>query len=475
MADINIATDKADYQPGEVVYITVSDIKPGGTAYFTLAHLTDAGADGVSGTKDDVVAYDLTGTGSWTVVDGGAGDLDGLANGVIVTSWQVNDDAANEQFYLSAERVLPNGKLGEPAITSFTDVPQPSQRGSIAWEKRDETGALQGGAAFEISPDPSDGVGVMTVVDNGANDADPDAGQILVQNVLPGTYTITETVAPAGYALDDDPTRVVTVSSGEAEVVGTQGTDNTGNTDESDFHNIRLPPDLGSIAWEKRDETGALQGGAEFEISPDPSDGAGVMTVVDNGANDADPDAGQILVQNVLPGTYTITETVAPAGYAVDDDPTRVVTVSSGEAEVVGTQGTDNTGNTDESDFHNIPCDNFPAVASTSHITLYFADDEVTDDIRPQPNGDGLFTVKIDDVPASAPDDLDEWLDDVLNFLIAQGDIASDTELLGVAIKGGKFEVFYADDCEPTPETPPSGTFVQGPGVDLTYDYDLIF
>jgi hypothetical protein len=110
----------------------------------------------------------------------------------------------------------------------------------------------------------------MTVVDNGANDADPDAGQILVQNVLPGTYTITETVAPAGYAVDDDPTRVVTVSSGEAEVVGNQGTDDAGDTDDSDFHNIPIPPQPGNGAtpgfWKRHvdivnEELGEYQAG----------------------------------------------------------------------------------------------------------------------------------------------------------------------------------------------------------------------
>ena len=100
------------------------------------------------------------------------------------------------------------------------------------------------GATFEISLDPKDGVGVLTVVDNGANDADPTGGKILVTDALLGTYTVTETIAPAGYALDDDPTRVVTVSSSElTAVIGTQGSDDAGNTDESDFHNR-----LGSIA-----------------------------------------------------------------------------------------------------------------------------------------------------------------------------------------------------------------------------------
>src|SRR4029079_8707225 len=173
-------------------------------------------------------------------------------------------------------------------------------------------------------------------------------GQIQVNNVRLGTYTVTETVEPTGYALDTDPTRVVTVgdpaSGGELNpVIGSQGTNDTGTTDESDFHN-----QLGSIAWEKRDGARNLLGGATFVISPDPTDGVGTMTVVDGGANDADTDAGQIQVNNVRLGTYTVTETVAPTGYALDSDATRVVTVgdpaSGGELNpVIGSQGTNDT------------------------------------------------------------------------------------------------------------------------------------
>ena len=165
-------------------------------------------------------------------------------------------------------------------------------------------------------------------MDGGANDADGLANGILqVNNVLAGSYTITETVAPAGYAIDDDATRSITVAAGETAVIGVQGVNDAGDTDESDFHNR-----LGSIAWEKRatDANPVLLAGATFEISPNPLTGVGTLIVVDGGANDADGLAnGQLLVNNVLLGTYTITETVAPAGYAIDDDATRSVTVSS--------------------------------------------------------------------------------------------------------------------------------------------------
>jgi hypothetical protein len=282
--------------------------------------------------------------------------------------------------FLSANCTKP-GAVGTPAFGAvnnitinkfdivncfFYNVPL----GSIAWEKRDESNPanpLQGGASFTVAgatgPLACTGnpANPLTVVDNGVNDADPDPGQILLNNVCPGSYTVNETVAPTGYAKDDDVTRAVTVATPNlVQVIGTQGVNDAGDTDESDFHNR-----LGSISWEKRDETGGsphpLQGGASFTVggASGPFFCTGTATnpivVVDNGANDADPDPGQIQVNNVCLGSYTVTETAAPAGYQIDDDPTRAVTVSEADLNnVIGAQGTDDEGNTDESDFHNV-------------------------------------------------------------------------------------------------------------------------
>ncbi|MHB8901987.1 MAG: ice-binding family protein, partial [Thermoguttaceae bacterium] len=202
-----------------------------------------------------------------------------------------------------------NGGPGYSGGLEFDDngniVPIPA--GSIAWEKRDAAGALLGGAQFTISPDPTDGVGILTILDNGPGDADPAAGQILVNNALPGTYTITETVAPIGYVIDADPTRVVIVTLGSlTQVIGVQGTDDPGITDESDFHNSVIQVSVGSIAWEKRatDSNPVLLAGATFEISPNPLTGVGTLIVVDGGVNDADGLANGVLqVNNVRLGT----------------------------------------------------------------------------------------------------------------------------------------------------------------------------
>src|SRR5262245_29216092 len=115
-----VAVDQADadYMPGETVGITASNVAVGGSVQFTVAHV-DPGTDGSVGTADDQLTYDLSATGTpWTVIDGGAGDLDGLANGAIQTSWYVNADAADQAFVLSAT----DETTGATARTAFTDA-----------------------------------------------------------------------------------------------------------------------------------------------------------------------------------------------------------------------------------------------------------------------------------------------------------------------------------------------------------------
>jgi uncharacterized surface anchored protein len=57
-----------------------------------------------------------------------------------------------------------------------------------------------------------------------------------------------------------------------------------------------------------------------LNIEPNPY-GAGILTVVDNDANDKNKTNGIILLQNVPLGTYKITETAAPTGYVLDATP----------------------------------------------------------------------------------------------------------------------------------------------------------
>src|SRR5258705_4377488 len=86
-------------------------------------------------------------------------------------------------------------------------------------------------------------------------------------------------------------------------VIGSQGSDDLGNTDESDFHNR-----LGSISWEKRIDTtaGTLQGGAVFVIHLDPTDGVGDMTGTAHDSNADNKPNRQLQSTSEQLGTYTL-------------------------------------------------------------------------------------------------------------------------------------------------------------------------
>jgi len=155
-----VDTDKSDYAPGETATFTLTGVSSGGTVKLQVLHVSDPGADGAYGTIDDVLdagpdqvlnteddGYGTTGQGHdlFVVTDGGAGDLDGVANGIVETDWYVNpDDSLDETFIVLAQEasagadgvygVNPDTGVNDDvassavATTSFTDaLPPPIQ------------------------------------------------------------------------------------------------------------------------------------------------------------------------------------------------------------------------------------------------------------------------------------------------------------------------------------------------------------
>ncbi|MDD1617562.1 MAG: hypothetical protein LUQ28_14015, partial [Methylococcaceae bacterium] len=135
-----IKTNKSDYAPGETATITTDGFTAGSTVEFNVQHVIDPGYDGIWGTPDDTLG-DNTGAGHepWYVTDGGAGDLDGVANGSIQTEWYVNpDDSLNETFLLTATGTGADGVTGtiddEVATTSFTDAGKKEDANLDQWQ-----------------------------------------------------------------------------------------------------------------------------------------------------------------------------------------------------------------------------------------------------------------------------------------------------------------------------------------------------
>lgn len=121
-----------------------------------------------------------------------------------------------------------------------------------------------------------------------------------------------------------------------------------------------------------------------------------------------------------------------------------------------------------------------------SNIILVF--DQTEGDKKPTPDGDGYYTVKIDEWDGSR--DIDDEIDDILAWLIANDpNITEDSVLLGVIIKGGVQDTnFYAygdNDANGTlPDDAPDGLALSWTGssnpapanaVDNSYDYDDVF
>jgi uncharacterized repeat protein (TIGR01451 family) len=99
---------------------------------------------------------------------------------------------------------------------------------------------------------------------------------------------------------------------------------------------VRIPPNCASLSWQKEDDQGNHLGGATFTVDPNPFTGTGAaVDFVDyvsasaqsDPTQDQDKRAGYFSLINVVPGTYTVTEKTAPAGY-VKDPTVKTITLS---------------------------------------------------------------------------------------------------------------------------------------------------
>jgi uncharacterized repeat protein (TIGR01451 family) len=323
--------------PGYFLPADVDQIKtilPGGSATFTfedpLAKIhwqkEDASGKLLGGATFTITPNPRTGADSLTVVDntGQAGydgaDYDETPGKFIVRRVKIGGP------YVIAETTPPAGYIGTSATASVTipaNMAAPyvytvtagtfvNTLGSIRWVKNGPDGeALLGGATFKVTPDPRDGQGSLTVVDNTGQagytgaDADATAGKFEIKNARTGDYSVEETAAPTGYILDSVPAQV-TVSA---------------NTPNPQIATRTFINHLGKITWVKYGPDGTtLLGGATFEVT---FPGGSVVTVVDCIGGpclgpDKDGTGGEFELTQLTTGTYTIKETIAPAGYVLD-------------------------------------------------------------------------------------------------------------------------------------------------------------
>lgn len=179
-----------------------------------------------------------------------------------------------------------------------------SNCGRLVLLKTDGTDPLDG-AAFTISPANQAGTTQMT---------DLGGGRFCIDKLFYGTaYAITESTTPGGYDGDD---AIPSFTPTEASNAGACSTVTATTPPAVTVANERL---LGSLLVTKVDPAGALLGGAAFSYTSD--DDATVTGTVT-----ATSVAGVHCVDDLVPGSYTISETTPPAGYSTASNGTATVT-----------------------------------------------------------------------------------------------------------------------------------------------------
>jgi hypothetical protein len=159
--------------------------------------LTPAGGASVSGVTDTCASTGTNASGDCTVTftSNSAGTVTGHAS----ITFSVGGAS------LTRTTNGTSGNSGD-AVKTFVS-------GSLRWLKKDAAGALLGGATFQVCATGGTAAGLtplcVTILDNSAADADPVAGQFQLNayqtglgGLALGTYTITETIPPAGYTGD---------------------------------------------------------------------------------------------------------------------------------------------------------------------------------------------------------------------------------------------------------------------------------
>ena len=149
--------------------------------------------------------------------------------------------------------------------------------------------------------------------DNGNSSGDSAGNTKTYSGLHAGSYSVTEGADPSGFAFDN-----VSCTGGSTSTTGKEAdiTLAAGDNVTCTYVNDQQ---LGAIQVSKTSSKGTALAGAKFSIT-----GPGNYSQsVTSGAD------GTVCVDGLVFGTYHITETAAPTGYAIDDSTTHDVTVNA--------------------------------------------------------------------------------------------------------------------------------------------------
>lgn len=317
-----------------------------GSKWGVYASESDANSDA------SAIAYVTDGdTSAESESDQRKADQDGSDNGILVVSglntdatYYIRETAAPAGYSLNSTVYTIHAGAGGSTSTLAADngiIFDTKKPGTVAWTKKDSivAGADLTGSVWELyqcSTKPATPAACTAWTDKGAQTST--TGKFTVADIAAdATYKLIETSAPAGYDTVSTPFYFIGVSDGPARFVDGDGNQLAdGNTYTYDSANgVNLVADTrktGGVTWKKTDEHGASLAGSEWSLAFT-SDAGGspvTKTVVDwsdasatpacdasTSFCDTDPAAGTITLKGLEWGTYTLTETKAPAGHVL--------------------------------------------------------------------------------------------------------------------------------------------------------------
>lgn len=192
--------------------------------------------------------------------------------------------------YMTANDITVTVTNGNTETANFINQPT-----SVTIRKVDENNQPLAGAHLQVLNNQG------TVVDEWDTDT---TGVHTITKLAVGTYTIKETVAPNGYVLKTS-TQQFTISAGQA-------------TAEQVFTNAKTVVRVSKID----NDTGALVSGANLVIYDE--NGAQVANFISNGTVKE--------INGLAPGNYTLKETQAPDGYALNENAVSFTVSDDGQA-----------------------------------------------------------------------------------------------------------------------------------------------
>jgi hypothetical protein len=155
-----------------------------------------------------------------------------------------------------------------------------------------------------------------------------------IDNVKPGTYSVTEDDPGTGYKLKSincdasDKSHGSTIDSTNTTTRAVAFTIKADDVIDCTFTNEVVKGALLIVKNSSKTGTKVLKAGAEFCYSK--TSGCSSTNVTDNGTGDADTTIGSVCVADVAIGTYYVNETKAPPGYGLSSDGEQSLTVVGG-------------------------------------------------------------------------------------------------------------------------------------------------